>query len=161
MNFASAEAIVKAVLYEGYILYPYRPTNVKNRQRWTFGGVFPESFAASDRNNASSLQTECLVRGGPETGIEAQVRFLHLVMREIGQLSTPVATLPADEPGFTKAASLELGGQVFHTWEEAVERRIASPRLTIAALTRAETLIPLSFPGERTLEPLRGPDGTR
>ena len=159
MNFASAEAIVKAVLYEGYILYPYRPTNVKNRQRWTFGGVFPEEFAELDRNSASSMQTECLVKGGPETTIKVQVRFLHLILREIGQLSAPVAALPEDEPGFTKVASLELGGQIFHPWEEAAERQIASPQLAIAALTRAETLIPLSFPGERTLEPLRGPDG--
>ena len=159
MNFASAEAIVKAVLYEGYILYPYRPTNVKNRQRWTFGGIFPESFAALDRSSASSMQTECLVRGGPETRIEVQVRFLHLLMREIGQLSTPVATLPAEEPSSTKVASLELGGQVFHAWEEAVERQIASPQLTIGALTRTETLILLSFSGERALEPLRGPNG--
>jgi hypothetical protein len=48
MNLAPVEAIVKAVLYEGYILYPYRASNVKNRQRWTFGGVYPrqqEGFA--------------------------------------------------------------------------------------------------------------------
>jgi hypothetical protein len=38
-GFALAEQIATAVLYEGYILYPYRPSSVKNRQRWTFGGV--------------------------------------------------------------------------------------------------------------------------
>ena len=41
MNFAAADAIVGAVLYEGYVLYPYRPTAIKNRQRWTFGAVSP------------------------------------------------------------------------------------------------------------------------
>src|SRR5580704_7360831 len=30
------ESVVQAVLYEGYMLYPYRPSSVKNRQRWTF-----------------------------------------------------------------------------------------------------------------------------
>ena len=45
MNFAPVDAIVKAVLYEGYILYPYRASNVKNRQRWTFGGVYPRDYA--------------------------------------------------------------------------------------------------------------------
>ena len=123
MTFASAEAIVKAVLYEGYILYPYRPTNVKNRQRWTFGGVFPETFAALDRNSASRMQTECLVRGGPETHIEVQVRFLHLVMRETGQLSPLLPHFLRDEPSFTKVASLDLGGQIFHAWEEASSGR--------------------------------------
>ena len=40
MNKALVDQIVDAVLYEGYILYPYRPS-VKNRQRWTFGGLYP------------------------------------------------------------------------------------------------------------------------
>ena len=35
------DRIADAVLYEGYMLYPYRPSSVKNRQRWTFGGLFP------------------------------------------------------------------------------------------------------------------------
>ena len=48
MNLAPVEAIVKAVLYEGYILYPYRASNVKNRQRWTFGGVYPRDYARLD-----------------------------------------------------------------------------------------------------------------
>jgi hypothetical protein len=37
MNQALLDQIVNTVLYEGYILYPYRPSE-KNRQRWTFGG---------------------------------------------------------------------------------------------------------------------------
>ena len=41
MNFDRIKEIARAVLYEGYILYPYRPSAIKNRQRWTFGGVFP------------------------------------------------------------------------------------------------------------------------
>jgi hypothetical protein len=41
MNFHAADAIVRAVLYEGYLLYPYRPTAIKNRQRWSFGGLYP------------------------------------------------------------------------------------------------------------------------
>ena len=40
MNQALVDQIASAVLYEGYILYPYRPS-VKNRQRWTFGGLVP------------------------------------------------------------------------------------------------------------------------
>ncbi len=36
-------SIADAVMYEGYMLYPYRPSSVKNRQRWTFGGLYPEA----------------------------------------------------------------------------------------------------------------------
>ena len=42
------ESVVQALLYEGYMLYPYRPSSVKNRQRWTFGGVYPEESVMSN-----------------------------------------------------------------------------------------------------------------
>ena len=45
MNFSSMEAVADAVLFEGYILYPYRPSAIKNRQRWNFGTLYPQSFA--------------------------------------------------------------------------------------------------------------------
>src|SRR5262249_49349423 len=44
MNRALGAPIVDAVLYEGYVLYPSRPS-VKNRQRWTFGGLSPKPIA--------------------------------------------------------------------------------------------------------------------
>ncbi len=71
MNSSPAELIARAVLYEGYILYPYRPSAIKNRQRWTFGGLAP----------ASSLRAECLVRGDAKTIVAVTLRFLHLFER--------------------------------------------------------------------------------
>jgi len=42
MNESRLEQIVNAVLYEGYILYPYRSSSKKNRrERFTFGRVYP------------------------------------------------------------------------------------------------------------------------
>ena len=32
-----ARAIADAVLYEGYLLYPYRASSSKNQVRWQFG----------------------------------------------------------------------------------------------------------------------------
>jgi hypothetical protein len=84
MNLAAAELIAKAVLYEGYLLYPYRPSSLKNRQRWTFGGLAPAGGAGP-----TSLETQCLVRGDEETVIEAQVRFLHLLERHDPEMATP------------------------------------------------------------------------
>ncbi|MGO9544874.1 MAG: hypothetical protein ACLPPF_08780 [Rhodomicrobium sp.] len=156
MNLASAEAIVKAVLYEGYILYPYRPSSVKNRQRWTFGSLFPEDYAARDGYSASSMQTECLFKGGPETTIEVQVRFLHLIAREVGRL---LAGLPANEPAFEKVAVLRLDGEVFQAWEEAVERVAGPARFSVAELTRSPAEVPFAFTGARALEPLRDGGG--
>ena len=42
MNTKSVDAIANAVLYEGYMLYPYRPSSVKNRQRFNFGVLYPQ-----------------------------------------------------------------------------------------------------------------------
>jgi len=160
MSLASAEAIVKALLYEGYILYPYRPSNVKNQQRWTFGGVYPRDDAAQDESRASSMQTECLVEGDTETKIQVHVRFLHVVKREVGKLAAPMAELPtAREPIFTKVASLKIGEAVFHAWEEAIERQVTTTPLTITRLTGAVERVPFSFAGHRALEALRSPDG--
>ena len=42
-------AIADAVLYEGYILWPYRRSALKNQKRWTFGGVHPRGHSAERR----------------------------------------------------------------------------------------------------------------
>jgi len=53
MNRQTVDGIANAVLYEGYILYPYRPAT-KNRQRWTFGGLYPEAYRCRDGGESSS-----------------------------------------------------------------------------------------------------------
>ncbi len=64
MNLERVEQIAKAVLYEGYMLYPYRPSSVKNQQRWNFGVVYPEAYSnAQEGTDPCSLRTECLVSG--------------------------------------------------------------------------------------------------
>src|SRR5580693_1340497 len=88
MNAGLVDQIVNALLYEGYMLYPYRPS-VKNRQRWTFGGLFPRAFSeAQSTGDAWSMQTECLVCGGRAT-LRVKVRFLHLLVRSVGECDRP------------------------------------------------------------------------
>src|SRR5437764_11541324 len=85
MNLALAEQIANAVLYEGHILYPYRPSSVKNRQRWTFGAVFPQASSLVQAGSETAImQTECLVEGDPHTVLAVRVRFLHLQDRIVG-----------------------------------------------------------------------------
>jgi hypothetical protein len=161
MNLAHVEAIVNAVLYEGYMLYPYRASSVKNRQRWTFGGIYPRAWAAADESSASAMQTECLLRGGPETEIELHVRFLHLVRREVGALAAPLTELPSTgEPAYSEVASLTVGEHVFQPWDEAVERDVAVPALALSRLAGEGKRIPFSLAGDRALEPLRDPGGS-
>src|SRR5205809_4600883 len=101
MNRSLVDNLVNAVLYEGYILYPYRPA-VKNRQRWTFGGLYPEAYClAQGGSDAPANQTECLVEGTPQTSFEISVRFLHLTERLVGELASPLAQWPeGPEPAF-------------------------------------------------------------
>jgi hypothetical protein len=156
INLARVEAVVRAVLYEGYILYPYRPSSVKNRQRWTFGGVYPRDFAEAEGSVACRMQTQCLLQGGLNSDVDVHVRFLHIVRRDVGQLNRPVAELPAEgEPPFALVSSLKVGEMDFHAWEEALERQVVVPSLTIEQLLAGPAQIPFRFLGARELEPLR------
>lgn len=159
MNLARVDAIVRAVLYEGYILYPYRPSSVKNRQRWTFGGIYPRDYEAIDKSSVSTMRTQCLLRGDGDAMVEVHVRFLHLLKREIGKLTEPLMEAPAGgEPAYVKVASLQVGERRFQEWEEAIERDIAVPALSIAELARRPVKVPFGFAGQRDLEPLRMAD---
>ena len=50
------EAIARAVLYEGYLLYPYTRSAVKNQVRWTFGGLHPPDWEAERSSPAPGWQ---------------------------------------------------------------------------------------------------------
>src|SRR3977135_694403 len=98
MRLDLVEQIAKAVLYEGYMLYPYRPSSVKNQQRWNFGVLCPRSYSEAQKGSeAWSMQTECLVGAGPLTELEVRVSFLQLVARTVGDLQPPVNELSAGE----------------------------------------------------------------
>ncbi|MCA1738894.1 MAG: hypothetical protein LC740_08740, partial [Actinobacteria bacterium] len=71
----AVKKIAEAVLYEGYILWPYRRSAKKNQQRWTFGGVYPQAYSeARGEDDPWVMQTQCLVSGDGETAIEVRVR---------------------------------------------------------------------------------------
>jgi hypothetical protein len=80
MNCESVEKIAAAILYEGYILYPYRPTAVKNRQRWNFGTLYPQIYAEAQRPPETfRLVAECLAVTAGEATLDVKIRALQLV----------------------------------------------------------------------------------
>jgi hypothetical protein len=159
MNRAFVDRIANAVLYEGYILYPYRPS-VKNRQRWTFGGLFPETYCQAGNGDAADSQTECLVQGNAATTIEAVIRFLHLTQRNVGEVAPPLADWPQEnERAFRLVESLQVGERLFHSWQEAEEREISLDETTLGELTVGTRQVSFTFPGGRRLEPIRVTDG--
>src|SRR5271154_1981551 len=118
MNLATVDKIAKAVLYEGYMLYPYRPSSVKNQQRWNFGVLCPHSYSeAQNGTEAWTMQTECMVEGSPLTGIEVRVRFLQVVARSVGELTVPVSEVrPGEIPEVQLVQRLSWRGRGYHTW---------------------------------------------
>src|SRR5690349_19349291 len=81
-------AVARALLYEGYMLYPYRPSAVKNRQRFNFGVLYPEAYSRRQGGLEPRLmQTECILLGSAETMVGVEVVFLHLVSRTVALAS--------------------------------------------------------------------------
>jgi hydrogenase maturation protease len=160
MNQALVDRIAQAVLYEGYSLYPYRPS-VKSRQRWTFGGLYPRSYSeAQQGSDGWAMQTECLVEGGEHTILQVKVRFLHLLARLVGQLDSPMNELPEGaEPAFHVVEQLQIGGRLLHTWQESVEREYLLSELGLPFLAAGLRRSEITFPGSRQLEPVHGPQG--
>ncbi len=129
MNLARVDQIAKAVLYEGYMLYPYRPSSVKNRQRWNFGVVYPQAYSeAQGGEEAWSMRTECLISGNCGSLLEVAVRFLHLRTR---------STHTSSE---SKNDSLPEG------WQEAVEREISVPQFALEELCCETVKHAFNFP---------------
>lgn len=158
MNLAVVEKIVNAVLYEGFILYPYRSSTLKNRQRRTFGGLFPEDYhTAKSRGDASRMQTQCLVRGNHQTQIEVRIRFLHIIDRQVGELPEALAELPKDFT-YRPVARTEISGQQYLSWQEAREREVAIPLMNLRELQQQSRYTLFSFTAGRNIEILRRPD---
>ena len=57
--------LADAVMYEGYMLWPYRPSALKNQRRWTFGCVFAPAWSASHPDDVALVRTQVLLEGEP------------------------------------------------------------------------------------------------
>ncbi|HXB70220.1 MAG TPA: hypothetical protein VNY05_18350 [Candidatus Acidoferrales bacterium] len=155
------EKIANAVLYEGYLLYPYRSSAVKNRQRWNFGVVYPRAYSEMQGGvEPCKMETQCLALGGPLTALTVKIRCLRLVDRVAGYLAEPVPELPIDaEPSFVPAASMEIDGRSYESWQEAAECDINLPGLHFAMLAAQPWRRRFTFPATRTVEPVRDASG--
>jgi hypothetical protein len=161
MNLATVNQIAKAVLYEGYMLYPYRPSSVKNQQRWNFGVLCPQSYSeAQNGTEAWATQTECLVEGGSLTGLEIRVRFLQLVARSVGELIVPASEVsPVAALDFRIVDRLTVNGRLYQPWQEAVEREVILPVFNLDALLHAPLSQSFTFPAGKEFEYLKNDVG--
>jgi len=128
--------IADAVLYEGYLLWPYRKSALKNQQRFTFGGVHPPRW--EDR---SAIQAQVLLEGDEDAHVEVRVRFLHMLRRQVLRAGSSSGSLESVEgfeadrlpPDLEPVEELEVDEERWVTWDEAVEREIEPGPLRVAA----------------------------
>jgi hypothetical protein len=101
VNLDSVRKIADAVLYEGYILYPYRASAQKNRSRWQFGVVMAPGYAAAEESETSFTRAECVLEHSGQPAVRVLLRFLQVQRR----------TSDGDSPAV-------------ESWDEAVEREV-------------------------------------
>lgn len=118
------DSLIDAVLYEGYLLYPYRPS-LKNVKRWNFGALYPlESPEVRFGTERAATRARILLVGDPGAMIEGELRFLHLIERTT-----------TDSP------------DNFQVWHEAEECRVRLPAQPNEPLSTATLWRRFSFPG--------------
>ena len=109
-----ARRVADAVLYEGYLLYPYHQSARKNQVRFQFGVLMPPAYGEIDACEPSASQTECLVECRPDAQVRILVRFLQLQRRTVQSIS--------DAGELEDVGTLHLDGIEHTTWDEAAER---------------------------------------
>jgi hydrogenase maturation protease len=149
------DTLVQTLLYEGYLLYPYRADAVKNRKRFTFGALFPPTYCENTSGaEASSLQTECLIESSLDAQLRVQVRFLRLVSREVSRLCDNPQATGGTSKCYVPVEALEVDDQLFQRWQEAVECKVAIPDLPLHQVQVAAYVQSFAFPASRDEESL-------
>jgi len=132
MSVTAAEAVANAVLYEGYVLYPYRASAQKNRQRWQVGLVAPRSFAEASGADSWFTHTECVAEVASGTTITVRARGLHVQQRRIERAT--------GDGGWTAVPNLEVAGRRLIEWDEAVIAEAAMGPIRVDVPTSCEQL---------------------
>ncbi|MGW0371564.1 hypothetical protein ACWDZW_22210, partial [Streptomyces coeruleorubidus] len=159
--FEQVSAVADAVLYEGYLLYPYRRSSAKNRVRWQFGVLFPRDWAEADgpvvpgvSGSADSWyqQTECLLRIRQPGSASVRVRIRHLQMqrKQVEEIR---------EGRHHAVESLRTADGTTHlTFDEAVPRE-HEVEVPLDALLQGGRTVPVVAPAGVDVEPLPGHAG--
>jgi hypothetical protein len=138
VNLDAVRRIADAVLYEGYILYPYRASAQKNRSRWQFGVLMPPAYTAVDPSERDFAQSECVLEHDGQPAVEVVVRLLQVQRRTVDQA---------------------LRDSVGPSWDEAVESEI-TVAVDAAELLRGGRVADFTVTGGEDREPVADASGT-
>jgi hypothetical protein len=135
MSITEVRKVADAVLYEGYILYPYRASAQKNRSRWQFGVLMPPGYAAADPSESSTMRAECIFEHRGQPSLEVTARFLQVQRRR-----TDGAVEDAGVPA---------------VWDEAVEQEVTET-VPAQALFGGGAVARFAVPGGEDTENMAG-----
>ena len=121
----NVRAVADAVLYEGYLLYPYRSTSSKNQSRWQFGVLGPPGAAAGGMGEEPGMSSQVLLRPFDGARLSVTVRCLQLQHRQV-EAASDGEYQPVDE--------LVVAGTQWITWDEAIEREVELGPFTVDEL---------------------------
>jgi hypothetical protein len=114
-HLAHARLVADAILYEGYLLYPYHQSSQKNQVRFQFGVLMPPGYAELDPHEPAASQTECLLECPDEAQIRVLARFLQVQDRSVQGISPETGELH-------EVGALYVDGTEYTSWSEAAER---------------------------------------
>ena len=143
--FARAQQVADAVVWEGYVLYPYRASAAKNQVRWQYGVLAPRAFSEADGYERWTMQTECVLEFGLEAQVDVRLRFLQVQARTVEE---------AVAGDYKPVAELEVDGELWASWDEAIEHALEVPGFDLTRPGVRE--VPIALDGGRELEVLGG-----
>ena len=146
-RFAPAIDVANAVLYEGYILYPYTASAGKNRIRWQFGVVVPHAYASRGSGESPEMQTEVFLECRRGSLVESLVRFLQGEARQVEAWNGVT---------FEPVASMVVDGKWHLTFDEGIERQV---RLHARPTLQSRIEVPIAMRAEDRIEELVDADG--
>ena len=144
--FELARKVADAVLYEGYLLYPYRASAAKNQARWQFGVLMPRLWSEDGPDEPWATQTECLLEPDEATTVRVLVRFLHVQSKTVEAVDVEAGT-------FNEVPALPVDGSELVPWDEATEQEV-TVEVPLARLLAGELTTPFERPGGRRVEPV-------
>jgi hypothetical protein len=151
-RFEMARSVADAVLYEGYVLYPYRASSRKNQVRFQWGVLTPRAYSEAEGSERWSMRTECLVDPGPAPVLTVRLRCLQGQHRSIEG--------PTGDGAFEPVPQLETDGAVYVDWDEAIDQVIDLPPLPLRTDEESEYNEAFTLAGGTEWELINDADGS-
>lgn len=154
MNIEQVKEIANAVLYEGYLLYPYRPSAIKNRQRWMIGVIYPRAYSEANGDiDPWTMKTECLFKGRSDqiATLAIHVRFLHLLLRTSDQSAREMPACAQPE-ALQEQKWSPLHQLASEPCEEGIEREISISDVAVPDLVAHPRVVAITFPDQHIVE---------